>query len=51
MVVFAFSKKRCDIFVDSLTSMDFILSFEKYEIYVFCECVLSWLFVIDCKLL
>ena len=50
MVVFAFSKKRCDTLVDSLTSMDLTSSSEKHEIHIFCERALSRLSVTDRKL-
>ena len=50
MVVFAFSKKRCDSLVDSLTSMDLTSSSEKHEIHIFCERALSRLSVADRKL-
>ena len=41
MVVFAFSKRRCDQMVDSLTGMDLTSAVEKHEIHVFCEMCLS----------
>ena len=50
MVIFAFSKKRCDTLVDSLTSMDLTTSSEKHEIHIFCERALSRLSVADRKL-
>ena len=50
MVVFAFSKKRCDSMVDSLTSMDMTGGVEKHEIHVFCERCLSRLSPADRKL-
>jgi len=50
MVIFAFSKKRCDTLVDSLTSMDLTTSSEKHEIHIFCERALSRLSVSDRKL-
>jgi len=50
MVVFAFSKKRCDTLVDSLTSMDLTSSSEKHDVHIFCERALSRLSVADRKL-
>ena len=50
MVIFAFSKKRCDTLVDSLTSMDLTSSSEKHDIHIFCERALSRLSVADQKL-
>lgn len=50
MVIFAFSKKRCDTLVDSLTSMDLTSSSEKHEIHIFCERALSRLSAPDRKL-
>ena len=41
MVVFAFSKRRCDQMVDSLTGIDLTSAVEKHEIHVFCEMCLS----------
>jgi len=50
MVIFVFSKKRCDSLVDGLTSMDLTTSSEKHEIHIFCERALSRLSVADRKL-
>lgn len=37
MVIFCFSKNRCDKYVDSLTGTDLTTSSEKSEIRVFCD--------------
>jgi antiviral helicase SKI2 len=50
MVVFAFSKRRCDTMVDSLTGLDLTGGAEKHEIHVFCERCLSRLSPPDRKL-
>ena len=50
MVVFAFSKKRCDQMVDSLTGMDLTAGAEKHEIHIFCERCLSRLSPADRQL-
>ena len=50
MVVFCFSRRRCDQMVDSLTGLDLTTSAEKHEIHVFCERCLSRLSPADRKL-
>ncbi|KAK9806276.1 hypothetical protein WJX72_008182 [[Myrmecia] bisecta] len=37
VVVFCFSKKRCDLLADNLASLDLTTGSEKSEIHVFCE--------------
>ena len=37
MVVFVFSKKRCDALADNLASLDMTTGAEKAEIHLFCE--------------
>ena len=50
MVTFAFSKRRCDAMVDSLTGLDLTTTAEKHDIHVFCERCLSRLSPSDRKL-
>ena len=41
MVVFAFSKRKCDLLADGITGVDLISSKEKHETHIFCEKALS----------
>ena len=50
VVVFCFSKKRCDACVDGLTTLDLTSNAEKAEIHMFCERALARLNPGDRKL-
>jgi antiviral helicase SKI2 len=50
MVTFAFSRRRIDLMVDSLTGLDLTTTAEKHDIHVFCERCLSRLSPGDRKL-
>ena len=50
MVTFAFSRRRIDAMVDSLTGLDLTTTAEKHDIHVFCERCLSRLSPGDRKL-
>ena len=41
MVVFAFSKRKCDLLADGITGVDLTTSKEKHETHIFCEKALS----------
>jgi antiviral helicase SKI2 len=47
MVVFAFSKRKCDLLADGITGVDLISSKEKHETHIFCEKALSRLSAAD----
>ena len=41
MVVFAFSKRKCDLLADGITGIDLATAKEKHETHIFCEKALS----------
>ena len=41
MVVFAFSKRKCDLLADGITGIDLTTAKEKHETHIFCEKALS----------
>jgi len=47
MVVFSFSKRKCDLLADGIVGVDLTTAKEKHETHIFCEKALSRLSVAD----